>query len=129
MWQTLFYIPEQLWGWPVVHIMIALWAIACVVFLLSSLRDQERWRDFLGYVPMLAVFGAAIYFALPNLMEPGVGDTDSWIWCDAVARSGDWRWDVGTPCTANGGRSRNHLFTGILDVRRRDSMCSFVLCG
>jgi phosphatidylglycerol:prolipoprotein diacylglycerol transferase len=73
MWQTLFYIPEQLFGWPVVQILLAFWALGCIALLLTSLHDQDRWRDFLGYVPMLGVFGAAIYFALPNLMEPGLG--------------------------------------------------------
>jgi phosphatidylglycerol---prolipoprotein diacylglyceryl transferase len=73
MLQTLFYIPERLWGWPVQWIALGVWGIVAVVLLLRAVRSREQWQEFLGAVPMLAIFGAAIYFALPNLMEPGLG--------------------------------------------------------
>jgi phosphatidylglycerol:prolipoprotein diacylglycerol transferase len=75
MLQTLFHIPERIFGWPMfgVGVLLAVWAVASVV-LLAWLVWRQGWNaDTWGYVPLLAAIGAVIGLLLPRISEPGLG--------------------------------------------------------
>jgi phosphatidylglycerol:prolipoprotein diacylglycerol transferase len=75
MLQTLFYIPEQILGVPVFGFgwALLLWAVASAAILFSLVRKQGWNADTWGYVPLLLVLGAAVYWLVPWLAEPGRG--------------------------------------------------------
>jgi len=71
MLQTLFYIPDRLFGLPLFGwgLLLAVWAVASVATL-----GYQAWRHGFGeqlmsYVPLLALVGAAIWFLLPALEQ------------------------------------------------------------
>jgi phosphatidylglycerol:prolipoprotein diacylglycerol transferase len=73
MLQTLFYIPNgPFFGLPVFGFGWALivWALVAGVILLSVVRRHGWSGDTGSYVLLLGAFGAAIYFVVPNLLEP-----------------------------------------------------------
>ncbi|MCY2991183.1 MAG: prolipoprotein diacylglyceryl transferase [Planctomycetota bacterium] len=76
MRQTLFHIPHEFWGWPMFGPgwLLLCWAVAALGLLVWQARRQGWNADTLGYLPVLAMIGAAIYFLLPHLEEqPEIG--------------------------------------------------------
>ncbi len=65
MQQTLFHIPL-----PGMATMLSVWAVASVLFVAWLLWKQGWSADTRGYLPLLAMIGAAIYFVLPVVAEP-----------------------------------------------------------
>lgn len=75
MRQTLFYLPHEVAGLPLFGAgwLLIAWAISAAV-LLGWLWRRHGWTaEAQGYVPVLAVMGAAIYFVLPRLEVPELG--------------------------------------------------------
>lgn len=72
MLQTLVYIPSELFGLPVfgVGLLLGVWAVASLLLLARQFRRGGFGGEFLGYVQVLAVLGAAIVFVLPALCDP-----------------------------------------------------------
>ena len=76
MLQTLFHIPNQI---QINHIgrvpmfgaglLLAVWAVASLLFLLWLVRRQGFNADTRGYLPLLALIGAAIWLVLPHLAD------------------------------------------------------------
>ncbi len=78
MLQTLFYIPDKLdklGGIPVFGfgLLLAVWAVGSVLFLARLAYKQGFNDDTRGYLPLLLLLGAAIWFLLPRLVEEGKG--------------------------------------------------------
>lgn len=75
MLQTLFYVPDRLFGLPLfgAGLLLAVWAVGSVVLLGMLVRRQGFNGDTLGYAAMLAALGAIIWLLLPRLVEPGGG--------------------------------------------------------
>jgi phosphatidylglycerol---prolipoprotein diacylglyceryl transferase len=75
MLQTLFYIPESVGPLPVFGFGWALlaWAAISAVSLFVLVRRQGFSGETLGYVPLLLALGAAIYYIVPGMVEPGRG--------------------------------------------------------
>ena len=75
MLQTLFYIPDQVAGFPVfgAGLLLAVWAIASAIVLGRLAWQQGFNADTRGYALLLAIVGAAIWLLLPRLIEPGKG--------------------------------------------------------
>lgn len=75
MLQTLFYVPERVFGFPMfgVGVLLAVWAVASVALLAWLVRRQGWNGDTWGYVPLLAAIGAVIWLLLPKIAEPGFG--------------------------------------------------------
>lgn len=73
MWPTLFYIPNRLFGLPVfgAGLLLFVWAVASAVLLIRLVRKQGWSQDTLGYLPVLALIGAVIYWVLPGLIRQG----------------------------------------------------------
>jgi phosphatidylglycerol:prolipoprotein diacylglycerol transferase len=73
--QTLFYIPETIGPYPVFGfgLLLAVWAVASVLFFAWLVRRQGLTTDTLSYLPFLLVFGAVLYWLLPRILEPGLG--------------------------------------------------------
>ena len=72
MYQTLFFIPAKIAGYPVFGsgLLLALWAVASVV-LLGYLAWRQGWTtDTWSYVPLLLVLGAIVRWVLPAVCEP-----------------------------------------------------------
>jgi prolipoprotein diacylglyceryltransferase len=69
MHPTLFHIPLVVAGAPVFGfgLLLAMWTLACVVFLIFLARKQGFNADTLTYIPMFALVGAAIWWVLPAL--------------------------------------------------------------
>lgn len=73
MLQTLFYIPNgPFFGLPVFGLGWALivWAILAVIILLAVVRRHGWSGDTGSYALLLGAFGGAIYFVVPNLLDP-----------------------------------------------------------
>jgi phosphatidylglycerol:prolipoprotein diacylglycerol transferase len=72
MLQTLFYIPAQVAGYPLFGfgLLLAVWAVASVGVLAYLAWRQGFNADTLGYVPILLLMGAIIYWVLPAISEP-----------------------------------------------------------
>ena len=70
MRQTLFYIPAEIGGVPLIGfgILLAVWAIASIGWIAWLVRRQGFNADTRGYFPVLALLGAAIAFLLPALV-------------------------------------------------------------
>jgi phosphatidylglycerol:prolipoprotein diacylglycerol transferase len=75
MRQTLFYIPENIFGYPMfgLGVLLAVWAVASIILLAWVVRRQGWNADTRGYVPLLLAIGAVIWFLLPRISEPGFG--------------------------------------------------------
>jgi phosphatidylglycerol:prolipoprotein diacylglycerol transferase len=75
MLQTLFHIPERIFGWPTfgVGVLLAVWAVASLVLLAWLVRRHGWNADTRSYVPLLAALGAVIWLLLPRISEPGLG--------------------------------------------------------
>ncbi len=75
MRQTLFYIPEKVFGYPMfgLGVLLAVWALASLVLLAWLVRRQGWNADTRGYVPLLLALGAVIWLLLPRISEPGFG--------------------------------------------------------
>ena len=71
MLQTLFHIPNEITGMPVFGfgLLLALWAAGSLALLAWLGWRQGFNADTWGYVPILALIGAAIWFVLPRLAE------------------------------------------------------------
>lgn len=69
MLQTLFYIPERVFGLPVfgAGILLAVWLVVSIVVLAIQIRRRGWNSDTLSYAILLGVIGGVIYFVLPNL--------------------------------------------------------------
>ena len=72
MLQTLFYIPNQVGGLPIFGfgLLLAVWAVGSTLFLGRLVYKQGFNDDTRGYLPLLLLLGAAIWFLLPRLAEP-----------------------------------------------------------
>jgi prolipoprotein diacylglyceryltransferase len=70
MLQTLFYIPDHIFGLPLfgVGLLFAVWAVVAILVLGRMVYQQGLTGDVLGSMAMLAIVGAAICFFLPNLI-------------------------------------------------------------
>ena len=78
MRQTLFYIPTEIGGVPLIGfgILLALWAVASIAWIAWLTHRQGFNADTRGYLPVLALLGAAIAFLLPALVaKDAAGDT------------------------------------------------------
>lgn len=75
MRQTLFYIPDRIFGWPMfgLGVLLAVWAVASVLLLAWLVRRQGWNAETRGYLPLLAAIGAVIWLLLPRVAEPGLG--------------------------------------------------------
>lgn len=75
MRQTLFFIPETLFGYPLFGcgLLLAVWAVASVGILAWLWRRQGWNADTRGYAVLLVVVGAVIWLVLPKIVEPGFG--------------------------------------------------------
>jgi len=75
MRQTLFYIPDRIFGWPMFGggVLLAVWAVASLLLLAWLVRRQGWNADTRGYLPLLAAIGAVIWLLLPKVAEPGLG--------------------------------------------------------
>jgi phosphatidylglycerol:prolipoprotein diacylglycerol transferase len=74
--QTLFHIPHQLFGTPLLGWgwLLAVWVLGGVVLLVWLVRRQGWNADTLSYLPILALVAAAIWFVLPHVEEqPAAG--------------------------------------------------------
>lgn len=72
MFQTLFFIPATIAGYPVFGpgLLLAAWAVASVV-IMAFLAWRQGWNaDTWGYVPILLLLGAIIRWVLPAVCEP-----------------------------------------------------------
>ena len=72
MLQTLFYVPNEIAGWPVFGfgLLLAAWTAACVAMLAWLVRKQGLVADTWGHVPLMVVMAAVIAWVLPVLCEP-----------------------------------------------------------
>src|SRR5580704_10213897 len=72
MFQTLFYIPSELFGLPVFGfgLLLGVLAIAGLLLLAVQFRRGGVNAEFLGYAQVLGVLGVAIVFVLPALCDP-----------------------------------------------------------
>ncbi len=75
MLQTLFYIPAEVAGYPLFGfgILLAIWAVVGVGMLAWLVWRQGFNADTWGYVPILLVLGAVIWWVFPALCEPPHG--------------------------------------------------------
>jgi len=75
MCQTLFYIPERVFGWPMfgAGVLLAVWAVGSVLFLAWLLRRQGWNADTQSYAVLLLIIGGVIWLVLPAVSEPGFG--------------------------------------------------------
>jgi len=75
MRQTLFYIPETLFGYPLFGfgLLLAAWAVASVAILAWLWRRQGFNADTRGYAGLFLVLGVVIWAVLPKIVEPGFG--------------------------------------------------------
>lgn len=71
MAQTLFHIPNEIAGLPVFGfgLLLAAWCVFSVVLLVWVGRRQGFTAETWGYLPLLAVVAAAIWFVLPKLCD------------------------------------------------------------
>ena len=69
MHQTLFIIPEKIAGWPVFGfgLLLAVWAVASVVWMGWLIWRQGFNADTKGYIPILLLIGAIFAWVLPAM--------------------------------------------------------------
>jgi phosphatidylglycerol:prolipoprotein diacylglycerol transferase len=72
MLQTLFYVPNEIAGWPVFGfgLLLAAWTAASLALLAWLVRKQGFVADTWGHVPLLLAVAAIIGWVLPLLCEP-----------------------------------------------------------
>ncbi len=72
MRQTLFYIPLEIFGFPLFGFGILFWVIliATAVFVLYRLGKGKANTDTWGYLPICLIAEALIVFVVPNIAEP-----------------------------------------------------------
>lgn len=72
MWQTLFYIPAHVHGYPMFGfgLLLGIWAVVSVGILGWNIWRHGVGAEVWGYLPILLLFGAAIVFVLPAISEP-----------------------------------------------------------
>jgi phosphatidylglycerol:prolipoprotein diacylglycerol transferase len=75
MLQTLFTIPDHAWGVPLfgAGLLLGLWALFSAVLLFRLARRQGWSADTLGYLPILLLIAAVIYWVLPVLAKENHG--------------------------------------------------------
>ena len=75
MRQTLFYIPETLFGLPVFGwgLGLALLIVAVLLTHVYQYAKHQKISDFGSSLALLAIGGALLVFIIPNLTEPGQG--------------------------------------------------------
>ena len=71
MLQTLFHIPNELAGWPVLGfgLVLAAWIFVCAGMLLWLVRRQGFNQDTRGYLPVMLIVAAVIAWVLPAISE------------------------------------------------------------
>lgn len=71
MLQTLFYIPDQIAGYPMfgAGLLLAVWAVASVAGMAWLVWRQGWNADTWSYVPLLLLIGAIIWLVLPRIIE------------------------------------------------------------
>src|SRR5262245_60924356 len=73
MRQALFYIPNEIPGLPLpvfgFGLLLLVWAVASGGMLLWLVRRQGWNADTRAHLPMMALFGAAILFLLPRMLD------------------------------------------------------------
>jgi phosphatidylglycerol---prolipoprotein diacylglyceryl transferase len=73
MRQTLFYIPNEIPGLPLpvfgFGLLLLVWAVASAGMLLWLVRRQGWNADSRAHLPMMALFGLAILFLLPRMLD------------------------------------------------------------
>lgn len=71
MLQTLFHIPHEVGGIPVfgVGLALGLWALFSLALMIHLVRRQGFNTDTWSYVPLLALFGAAIVWVIPAVSD------------------------------------------------------------
>ncbi len=73
MLQTLFFIPDRIFGIPLFGpsgALFVIWALAALAVLGRHVYQQGFTSELLGLMGLLAFVGAVILFFLPNLLEP-----------------------------------------------------------
>lgn len=67
MRQTLFFIPEQLFGWPLFGLgwLLLCWVLGSVVILLTLTKKHGLNNDTKGFIPVALIVALAIVFVLP----------------------------------------------------------------
>jgi phosphatidylglycerol---prolipoprotein diacylglyceryl transferase len=71
VYQTLFYIPREVFGLPLFGfgLLLALWAIGSAALLAWLVRRHGFGAETRGYLPVLALMGAVIAFVLPAISQ------------------------------------------------------------
>lgn len=72
---TLFYVPDELWGWPTFGFgaLLVAWVVACAI-MLTLLVWQQGWSsDTKAYLPLMGLVAAIVAWVLPRVAEPGLG--------------------------------------------------------
>jgi len=69
---TLYYIPNELWGMPLfgVGLLLAVWAVVCVGVMAWLVWRQGLSADTLTYLGLFALVAAAIIWVLPAVAKP-----------------------------------------------------------
>jgi phosphatidylglycerol:prolipoprotein diacylglycerol transferase len=67
----LFYIPQQLFGYPLfgMGLLLAVWAVVSIVVLAWLIRKQGLSNDTLSYIPVLVLVGLTIRYLAPGISE------------------------------------------------------------
>ncbi len=72
---TLFYIPDEMWGWPTFGfgVLLVAWLVACAI-ILTLLTWQQGWSsDTKAYLPLMGLVAVIVALVLPRVAEPGLG--------------------------------------------------------
>lgn len=71
MRSTLFYIPQEVFGYPLfgMGLLLALWAIISIAALAWLIRKQGLTGDTLSYIPVLLLVGIVIRYLAPGISE------------------------------------------------------------
>lgn len=71
MYQTLFHIPETLFGLPVfgVGVLLVVWLAACGAYLVWFARQEGLGPEFWGQAPLMLVLAAVIVFLFPRMSD------------------------------------------------------------
>ena len=72
MYQTIFYIPAKLAGYPVFGpgLLLAVWAVASAAIMAYMVWRKGFCADTWGYLPILLLLGAVIRWVLPAISQP-----------------------------------------------------------
>lgn len=71
MFQTLFYIPREVFGRPLfgAGVLLALWAVASVVLIAWLVYKQGFNADTKGWLPLLGIMGLVIWLVVPGISD------------------------------------------------------------